>query len=53
MAVRLSANPKDSKRQPNGEYPGDHRQQDCEDAEASRKMTEEGGLPQEKNRLPG
>ena len=49
MAVRLPASSKHSKRQSIGEYPGDHREHDFEDAEASRKIAEEAGFPWKKN----
>ncbi|MBL3675032.1 MULTISPECIES: hypothetical protein [Paracoccus] len=49
MAVRLPASSKRSKHQPIGEYPVDHREQDPEDAEASRKIAEEAGFPWKKN----
>jgi hypothetical protein len=51
MAVRRSASPKRSKHQFNGEYPDELGEQDYEDAEASRKIAEEEGLPRKKTHL--
>lgn len=51
MAVRLPTSSKRSKHQPIGEYPGDHREHDSEDAEASRKIAEEAGFPWKTNHL--
>ena len=45
-------NQSDPIKKPEGEYGDQRRQQDQEDAEASRKMGEEGG-PEKKSRLPG
>lgn len=53
MAAETSDSPEDQKREPNGASADKARQLDCEDAKASQKMAEEGGLPQKKNRLPG
>lgn len=53
MAAAISDNPEDQKRQLNGAYTDEASQQKCEDAEASRRMAGEGGLPRKKNRLPG
>ncbi|GGF77621.1 hypothetical protein GCM10011402_32790 [Paracoccus acridae] len=50
MAVLIPIAPKDSPAKPNGEYKDPNR--DCEDAEASQKMADEGGVLHKKNRLP-
>lgn len=52
MAVRLPASSKRSKHQPIGEYPGDYREHDFEDAEASRKVAEEAGYLGKRTTFP-